>query len=142
MPCRKADLTGLGKFNNRSTSNRFIAAEVEFLQRRLGETIEVEAVGSAGLWPVEVDAHQLGAALLNLAVNARDAMPNGGKLTIETSNALLDQDYCSANPEVIPGQYVMIAVSDNGTGMPKDVVDQAFEPAFSTKAQARTAGSA
>ena len=97
--------------------NKFIAAEVEFLQRSLGETIEVEAVGSAGLWPVEVDAHQLDAALLNLAVNARDAMPNGGKLTIETSNALLDQDYCSVNPEVIPGQYVMIAVSDNGTGM-------------------------
>jgi CheY-like chemotaxis protein len=113
--------------------NKFIAAEVEFLQRSLGEMIEIEAVGSAGAWPVEVDAHQLGAALLNLAVNARDAMPNGGKLTIETSNALLDQDYCSANPEVIPGQYVMIAVSDNGTGMTNDVVDRAFEPFFSTK---------
>jgi PAS domain S-box-containing protein len=113
--------------------NKFIAAEVEFLQRSLGETIEVEAVGSAGLWPVEVDAHQLGAALLNLAVNARDAMPNGGKLTIEASNALLDQDYCRTNPEVIPGQYVMIAVSDNGTGMTKDVAERAFEPFFSTK---------
>ena len=113
--------------------NKFIAAEVEFLQRSLGETIEVEAVGSAGLWPVEIDSHQLGAALLNLAVNARDAMPNGGKLTIEASNALLDQDYCRANPEVISGQYVMIAVSDNGTGMTKDVVDRAFEPFFSTK---------
>jgi PAS domain S-box-containing protein len=120
--------------------NRFIAAEVEFLQRSLGETIEVEAVGSAGLWPVEVDADQLGAALLNLAVNARDAMPNGGKLTIETSNALLDQDYCSANPEVIPGQYVMIAVSDNGTGMPKEVVDRAFEPFFSTKGAGQGSG--
>jgi PAS domain S-box-containing protein len=113
--------------------NKFTAAEVEFLQRSLGEMIEVEAVGSAGLWLVEVDAHQLGAALLNLAVNARDAMPNGGKLTIETSNALLDQDYCRANPEVMLGQYVMIAVSDNGTGMTKDVVDRAFEPFFSTK---------
>src|SRR6266550_1073307 len=113
--------------------NKFIAAEVEFLQRSLGETIEVEAVGSAGLWPVEIDSHQLGAALLNLAVNARDAMPNGGKLTIEASNALLDQDYCRANPEVISGQYVMIAVSDNGTGMTKDVMDRAFEPFFSTK---------
>ena len=113
--------------------NKFIAAEVEFLQRSLGETIEVEAVGSAGLWPVEVDAHQLEAALLNLAVNARDAMPDGGKLTIETSNAFLDQDYCSANPEVLPGQYVMIAVSDNGTGMAKTIADRAFEPFFSTK---------
>jgi len=120
--------------------NKFIAAEVEFLQRSLGETIEVEAVGSAGVWPVEVDAHQLGAALLNLAVNARDAMPNGGKLTIETSNALLDQDYCRANPEVIPGQYVMIAVSDNGTGMTKDVVDRAFEPFFSTKGVGKGTG--
>jgi PAS domain S-box-containing protein len=113
--------------------NKFIAAEVEFLQRSLGETIKVEAVGSAGLWPVEIDAHQLEAALLNLAVNARDAMPNGGKLTIEASNALLDHDYCRANPEVIPGQYVMIAVSDNGAGMTKDIVDRAFEPFFSTK---------
>lgn len=113
--------------------NKFIAAEVEFLQRSLGETIEVEAVGSAGVWPVEVDAHQLEAALLNLAVNARDAMPNGGKLTIETSNAFLDQDYCSANPEVMPGQYVMIAVSDNGSGMTKNIADRAFEPFFSTK---------
>jgi PAS domain S-box-containing protein len=120
--------------------NKFIAAEVEFLQRSLGETIEVEAVGSAGLWPVEVDAHQLGAALLNLAVNARDAMPNGGKLTIETSNALLDRDYCSANPEVIPGQYVMVAVSDNGTGMTEDVVDRAFEPFFSTKGVGQGSG--
>jgi PAS domain S-box-containing protein len=120
--------------------NKFIAAEVEFLQRSLGETIEVEAVGSAGLWPVEVDAHQLEAALLNLAVNARDAMPNGGKLTIETSNAFLDQDYCSANPEVTPGQYVMMAVSDNGTGMTKDVADRAFEPFFSTKGAGQGTG--
>jgi len=120
--------------------NKFIAAEVEFLQRSLGETIEVEAVGSAGLWPVEVDAHQLEAALLNLAVNARDAMPNGGKLTIETSNAFLDQDYCSTNPEVIPGQYVMIAVSDNGTGMTQNVAERAFEPFFSTKSAGQGTG--
>jgi PAS domain S-box-containing protein len=120
--------------------NKFIAAEVEFLQRSLGETIEIEAVGSAGLWPVEVDCHQLEAALLNLAVNARDAMPNGGKLTIETSNAFLDHDYCSANPEVTPGQYVMIAVSDNGTGMTKNVADRAFEPFFSTKGAGQGTG--
>jgi PAS domain S-box-containing protein len=120
--------------------NQFIAAEVEFLQRSLGETIEVEAVGRAGLWPVEVDAHQLEAALLNLAVNARDAMPNGGKLTIETGNAFLDQDYCSINPEVIPGQYAMIAVSDNGTGMTANVVERAFEPFFSTKSAGQGTG--
>jgi len=120
--------------------NKFIAAEVDFLQRSLGETIEVEAVGSAGVWPVEVDAHQLEAALLNLAVNARDAMPNGGKLTIETSNAFLDQDYCGANPEVMPGQYVMIAVSDNGTGMTKNVADRAFEPFFSKKGAGQGTG--
>ena len=113
---------------------------MEFLQRSLGETIEVEAVGSAGLWPVEIDAHQLEAALLNLAVNARDAMPNGGKLTIETGNAFLDQEYCSTNPEVIPGQYVMIAVSDNGTGMTADVVERAFEPFFSTKSAGQGTG--
>jgi PAS domain S-box-containing protein len=121
--------------------NKFIAAEVEFLQRSLGETIEVEAVGSAGLWPAEVDAHQLEAALLNLAVNARDAMPNGGKLTIETSNAFLDQDYCSANPEVMPGQYVMIAVSDNGTGMTKKIADRAFDRSFRQKARVKAPGS-
>src|SRR5262249_8388440 len=97
--------------------NKLIAGEVEFFQRTLGETIEVEAVGGAGVWPVEVDAGQLEAALLNLAVNARDAMPNGGKLTIETSNAFLDEDYCRANPEVLRGQYVLISVTDNGGGM-------------------------
>jgi signal transduction histidine kinase len=91
MPCRKADLTGLGKFNNRSTSTGSLRQRWNSCSVGWRETIEVEAVGSAGLWPVEVDADQLGAALLNLAVNARDAMPNGGKLTMETSNALLDR---------------------------------------------------
>jgi signal transduction histidine kinase len=88
--------------------NKFIAREVEFFQRTLGEAVEIEAVGGAGLWQVEVDVSQLETALLNLAVNARDAMPDGGKLTIETSNAFLDEDYCRANPEVLRGQYVLI----------------------------------
>jgi PAS domain S-box-containing protein len=114
--------------------NRFIAGEVEFLQRTLGEHIEIEAVGSGGLWRVEVDVNQLEAALLNLAVNARDAMPNGGKLTIDTSNTYLDDDYCRSNPEVRPGQYVLMSVTDSGTGMTKDVTTRAFEPFFSTKA--------
>jgi PAS domain S-box-containing protein len=113
--------------------NKFIAGAVDFLQRSLGEAVNVEAVGGAGLWHIEVDLNQLEASLLNLAVNARDAMPDGGKLTIETSNAFLDQDYCRANPEVLPGQYVLVAVTDNGTGMSKDVAEHAFEPFFTTK---------
>src|SRR5436853_43048 len=114
--------------------NKLIAAEAEFLRRTLGEAIEVEAVGSGGLWRVEVDANEFESVLLNLAINARDAMSDGGKLTIEASNTFLDQNYCRANPEVMPGQYVMIAVTDNGAGMTKDVLDRAFEPFFSTKA--------
>jgi len=113
--------------------NRFVAGEVEFLQRSLGETIAIETIGGGGLWQVEVDLDQLESALLNLAVNARDAMPAGGKLTIETSNSFLDEEYCRANPEVRPGQYVLIAVTDNGAGMSKEVMDRAFEPFFTTK---------
>jgi PAS domain S-box-containing protein len=120
--------------------NRFIAGEVDFLQRTLGENVDTQAVGTAGLWKVEVDLNQLTAALLNLAVNARDAMPDGGKLTIETSNAFLDDNYCRANPEVQPGQYVLLSVTDNGTGMTPEVIDRAFEPFFSTKAAGHGTG--
>jgi PAS domain S-box-containing protein len=120
--------------------NKFIAEEVEFLQRTLGENIEVRAFGGEGLWWVEADLNQLEAALLNLAVNARDAMPNGGKLTIETGNVLLDEDYCRANPEVQPGQYVLLSVTDNGTGMTEEVLGKAIEPFFSTKAAGHGTG--
>jgi PAS domain S-box-containing protein len=113
--------------------NRFLLGSAEFLNRSLGETIEIETVGAAGLWTVEVDSNQLDIALLNLAINARDAMPSGGKLTIEAANAILDREYCQSNPEVSPGQYVMLSVSDTGAGMTKDVLSRAFEPFFTTK---------
>ncbi len=113
--------------------NSFISHLVEFLQRTLGEGIEVEAVGSGGLWNVEVDLPQLEAAIVNLAINARDAMPKGGKLTIEALNTFLDHEYCRKQPEVKPGQYVLVCVTDTGIGMTDEVVARAFEPFFTTK---------
>ena len=105
----------------------------ELLHRTLGETIELEIVGSPRLWTVEVDQHQLESAILNLAVNARDAMPRGGRLTIETSNTMLDESYAAHDVEVQPGQYVMLAVSDNGEGMSEETLAHAFEPFYTTK---------
>ena len=113
--------------------NKFVNGAVEFLQRSLGETVQVEAVGGAGLWPIEVDENHLEAALVNLAINARDAMPDGGKLTIEAANTFVDDDYVRANPEMSKGQYVAICVSDTGTGMTRDILNRAFEPFFTTK---------
>jgi signal transduction histidine kinase/CheY-like chemotaxis protein len=113
--------------------NRFLTGVSEFLQRALGEQIALEIVGAAGLWVAEADEVELETALINLAVNARDAMPDGGKLTIETSNTYLDDAYCRQHGDLQPGQYVLIAVSDTGVGMPKDVIDRAFEPFFTTK---------
>jgi PAS domain S-box-containing protein len=113
--------------------NKFLAGAADFLQRSLGETIEVEAVGAAGLWQIEADPNQLEAALVNLAINARDAMPDGGKVTIEATNVFADEEYCRINPELSPGQYVLICVSDTGTGMTADVLSRAFEPFFTTK---------
>lgn len=113
--------------------NRFLNGTADFLQRSMGETIDIEVVGSAGLWQTELDANHLEAALVNLAINARDAMPSGGKLTIEASNVFLDEEYARANPEVGVGQYVVICVTDTGEGMPPDVLNRAFEPFFTTK---------
>ena len=113
--------------------NKFLAGAADFIQRSLGENVQVEVVGSPGLWFVEVDANQLEVALLNLAINARDAMPSGGKLTIESANVFADENYSRYNPEIPPGQYVAICVTDNGTGMPSDVIDRAFEPFYTTK---------
>ncbi len=103
------------------------------LVRTLGESVTVETRGAAGLWPAFVDAPQLEAAVLNLSLNARDAMPDGGKLTIECGNAYLDRDYVEARDDVTAGQYVLVAVSDTGTGIAPDVLSQVFEPFFTTK---------
>jgi CheY-like chemotaxis protein len=104
----------------------------DLLARTLGETITVETVLGAGVWRTQADATQLESALVNLAVNARDAMPGGGRLTIETANAYLDSDYAAAEGAK-PGQYVMIAVTDTGCGMTAEVIDRALEPFFTTK---------
>jgi len=113
--------------------NALVGSMSEMLHRTLGEMVSVETVRGAGAWRVEVDPTGLEAAILNLAVNARDAMPDGGKLTIETANAYLDDAYVRTHSEVTPGQYVVISVSDTGTGMDAATVGQAFEPFFTTK---------
>jgi len=120
--------------------NTLVKGVMQLLTRTLGETVEMETVLAAGLWKAMVDRSQLEAALLNLAINARDAMPEGGKLTIETANATLDEDYAAHHEEVVPGRYVMLAVTDTGMGMPLEVVNQAFEPFFTTKEVGKGSG--
>jgi two-component system NtrC family sensor kinase len=121
-------------------ANRLIAGMSDLLRRSLGEKIDIETVGSAGLWRIEVDAAELEAAILNLAINARDAMPDGGKLTIETTNAHLDEDYARPLDGVRAGQYVLISVTDSGEGMTPDVMEHAFEPFFTTKMEGQGTG--
>ncbi len=112
--------------------NAHVGETVKLLTTTLGEHIEIQLVLNEVL-PVLIDPSQLTTALLNLAVNARDAMPDGGKLTIETDNAVLDEAYARDNHEVTPGDYAMLAVSDTGTGIPPDLIDRLFEPFFTTK---------
>ncbi|HEV7255271.1 MAG TPA: PAS domain-containing protein [Mesorhizobium sp.] len=114
-------------------ANRLVTAMEELLRRTLGESFEIEIVTAGGLWQTLCDPHQLESALLNLAINARDAMPDGGKLTVETCNAHLDSAYAAQSREVRPGQYVCICVSDTGTGMSKETITKAFDPFFTTK---------
>jgi PAS domain S-box-containing protein len=115
-------------------ANKLVAGIAEMLRRTLGEAISLETVQGGGLWATFVDANQLESALLNLAVNARDAMVDGGRLTIETANSYLDDDYVGRLAEAVaPGQYVMIAVSDTGVGMDARTLEKAMEPFFTTK---------
>ena len=119
---------------------RLLSRVAELLRRTLGEAIEIETVSSGGSWPAYCDPSQLENALVNLALNARDAMPGGGKLTLECGNAHLDHDYAESNPEVRAGRYAMIAVTDTGHGMSPEVVEHAFEPFFTTKPEGRGTG--
>jgi signal transduction histidine kinase len=112
--------------------NKLVSGMSELLRRTFGETIAVETVLAAGLWRAHADANQLESAILNLAVNARDAMPDSGKLTIETANAYLDDAYATAH-DVRAGQYVMVAVADTGSGMAPEVMAKVFDPFFTTK---------
>jgi signal transduction histidine kinase/CheY-like chemotaxis protein len=120
--------------------NSLVTNLSELIHRTLGETVAVETVLAAGLWQVEIDANELEAAILNLAVNARDAMPEGGRLTIETANAHIDEAYAANYAEVSPGQYVGIYVSDTGKGMDQETVARAFEPFYTTKPVGRGTG--
>jgi CheY-like chemotaxis protein len=113
--------------------NRLVMGVSDLMRRTLSESIAIETVLGAGLWRVEVDSHQLESALLNLAVNARDAMRDGGKVTIETANAHLDELYAAKFAEITPGQYVAICVSDTGIGMSDEVMSKAFNPFYTTK---------
>ena len=114
-------------------ANKLVAGMSDMLRRTLGENIAVETVLGGGLWRTHADPNQLENALLNLAVNARDAMPDSGRLTIETANAHLDEAYAATYEEVTPGQYVLIAVCDTGSGMTPEVIARVFEPFFTTK---------
>ena len=125
----------------RVEGNRLIADMEDLLRRTLGPGIDLEIVLAGGLWPTLCDANQLESAILNLAINARDAMTGGGRLTIETGNAFLDEAYARGQGgEVKPGQYVMISITDTGTGMAPDVMSKVFDPFFTTKPMGQGTG--
>jgi CheY-like chemotaxis protein len=117
-----------------------VARAAAMLQRMLGEDIALKSVLADRLWEALADPSQVEDAILNLAVNARDAMPNGGELVIETSNAVLDENYAAQNVEVTPGEYVAVSITDSGTGMPPEVLERVFEPFFTTKEVGRGTG--
>ncbi|MET0245576.1 MAG: response regulator [Sphingomonas sp.] len=121
-------------------STRLVRDMDDMLRRAIGEGIEVETIVAGGLWNSFIDPAQLENALLNLAINARDAMEGTGKLTIELGNASLDDAYARTHAEVTPGQYVMLAVSDTGSGMTAEVLEKVFEPFFSTKSEGKGSG--
>jgi PAS domain S-box-containing protein len=120
-------------------ANRLIADMEELLRRSLGPSVALETVFAGGLWPCFCDPNQLENAILNLCINGRDAMPGGGRLTLETANTWIDTD-TSEERDLAPGQYVTICVTDTGTGMPPDVIARAFDPFFTTKPAGKGTG--
>jgi signal transduction histidine kinase/ActR/RegA family two-component response regulator len=120
--------------------NGLMVEMADFLRPTLGAQIEIQSTLEDGAWPVLVDPNQFTTALLNLAINARDAMPDGGKLTLATANVTLDEAYAKARDELAPGEYVMIAITDTGTGIPPSIRDRVFEPFFTTKSEGKGAG--
>ena len=122
-------------------ANKLVTGVCELLRRTLGEAVSLETVLAGGLWRAHADPNQLENALLNLAVNARDALPNGGRVTIETANCYLDEAYVAGLEEPVePGQYVLIAVADTGVGMDKGTLERVFEPFFTTKGVGKGTG--
>ncbi|MDU0956294.1 MAG: ATP-binding protein, partial [Bradyrhizobium sp.] len=120
--------------------NALVVDAARLLRPTLGEQIEIESMLAHDSAPALIDPSQLSTAILNLALNARDAMPDGGKLTLETKNVVLDEDYARLNNDVKPGNYVMIAVSDTGQGIPPALMDKVFEPFFTTKDAGKGSG--
>jgi CheY-like chemotaxis protein len=120
--------------------NQLASGMLDILRRSLGAQISIEAVLSAGVWPTFADAHQLENALLNLALNAKDAMPDGGCLTIETANTYLDDAYVRRFGDIAAGQYVVLCVTDTGKGIPSGILEQVFEPFFTTKTAGEGSG--
>ena len=121
-------------------ANKLVAGMSDLLSHSLGRDVRLETVLAGGLWRIHADPNQLEHVILNLAVNARDAMPGGGRVTVETANCHLDHGYTEGHPGIAPGQYVLIAVSDTGAGMPADVIAKAFDPFFTTKEVGRGTG--
>ena len=121
-------------------ANQMVKSISELLRQALGEATVLETVLAGGLWKTHADAGQLENAILNLAINARDAMPDGGRVTIETLNCHLDADYIGSYPDLTAGQYVMIAVSDEGTGMSPEIMERAIDPFFTTKSVGKGTG--
>jgi signal transduction histidine kinase len=120
--------------------NRLVTGMSDLLRRTLGESVNVETILAAGLWPTFADANQIENALINLCVNARDAMVEGGRLTIETANTYLDEAYARQFGDVAPGQYVMLSVADTGSGIPPELLARTFEPFFTTKPAGQGSG--